>query len=79
MITTDQFVNRHNGPSEQDVQAMLHKIKAPTLDALIDQTVPSAIRLKQPLDLPGAMTEYQYLRHLRGVAAKNKVFKTYIG
>ncbi|MCR4304234.1 MAG: aminomethyl-transferring glycine dehydrogenase, partial [Gallionella sp.] len=33
----------------------------------------------QPLDLPGAMTEYQYLRHLRGVAAKNKVFKTYIG
>src|SRR3972149_5328588 len=49
MITTDKFAGRHNGPSEHEVQAMLHKINAPSLNALIDQTIPSAIRLKQPL------------------------------
>src|SRR5512139_3492383 len=52
---TDQFVNRHNGPNAQDVQAMLKKINAPSLDALIDQTVPAAIRLEQPLNLPDGM------------------------
>ncbi|MBI3479396.1 MAG: aminomethyl-transferring glycine dehydrogenase [Nitrosomonadales bacterium] len=78
-MKTDQFVNRHNGPNEQDVQAMLHKINAPTLDALIDQTVPATIRLKQPLNLPEGISEYAYHKHLRGIAAKNKLFKSYIG
>ncbi|MDO9011649.1 MAG: aminomethyl-transferring glycine dehydrogenase [Gallionella sp.] len=76
---TDQFVNRHNGPSEQDVQDMLKKIDAPTLDALIAQTIPQAIRLKQPLNLPEGLSEHEYLQHLRGIAAKNKLHKSYIG
>jgi glycine dehydrogenase len=76
---TDQFVNRHNGSNAQDVQAMLNKINAPSLDALIDQTVPASIRLKSPLNLPDGMSEHSFLQHLRGVAAKNKLFKTYIG
>ena len=79
MNNTDQFVSRHNGPSAQDVQAMLKKIDAPSLDALIDQTVPAAIRLKKPLNLPEGMSEHAYLQHLRGIAAKNKLYKTYIG
>ncbi len=79
MIKFDQFVNRHNGPSEQEVQEMLDKINAPSLDALIDQTIPSAIRLKQPLNLPDAMSEHGYLQHLRGIAAKNKLYRSYIG
>ncbi|KXS31794.1 MAG: Glycine dehydrogenase (decarboxylating) [Candidatus Gallionella acididurans] len=79
MLKTDQFVNRHNGPSEPEVQSMLRKINAPTLDALVDQTIPPAIRLKQPLNLPDGMSEYAYLQHLRGVAAKNKLYKSYIG
>ena len=78
-MTTDQFVNRHNGPSEQDVQDMLQKIDAPTLDALIDQTIPAAIRLKAPLNLPEGLSEYTYLQHLRGIAANNKLYKSYIG
>jgi len=78
-MNTDQFVNRHNGPSEQDVQDMLHKINAPTLDALIAQTIPAGIRLKQPLNLPEGLSEYEYLQHLRGIAAKNKLYKSYIG
>ncbi len=79
MITTDKFVNRHNGPRENDVKAMLEIIGAGSVDELIDHTIPAAIRLKKPLNLPSGMTEYKYHKHLRGVAAKNKVFKTYIG
>lgn len=79
MITTDKFVNRHNGPRENDVKAMLKKINAGSVDELINQTIPSAIRLKKPLNLPAGMTEYNYHKHLRALAAKNKVFKTYIG
>ncbi|HXU93188.1 MAG TPA: aminomethyl-transferring glycine dehydrogenase [Gallionella sp.] len=79
MNHAEQFVNRHNGPGAQDVQAMLKKIAAPSLDALIDQTVPAAIRLKQPLNLPDGMSEHAYLQHLRGIAAKNKLYKSYIG
>ncbi|MCW3104711.1 MAG: glycine dehydrogenase [Bacteroidetes bacterium] len=79
MITTDKFVNRHNGPRANDVTAMLAKINAASVDALIDQTIPSAIRLKKPLDLAAGMTEFEYHKHLRGIAAKNKVFRSYIG
>ncbi|MBL7882736.1 MAG: aminomethyl-transferring glycine dehydrogenase [Bacteroidia bacterium] len=79
MITTDKFVNRHNGPRANDVTAMLAKIGAKSVDELIDQTIPSTIRLKKPLALPKGMTEYEYHKHLRSVATKNKVFKTYIG
>ncbi|TAJ80699.1 MAG: glycine dehydrogenase (aminomethyl-transferring) [Gallionellaceae bacterium] len=79
MNNTEQFVNRHNGPRAQDVQAMLKKINAPSLDALIAQTVPAAIRLQKPLNLPDGMSEYAFLQHLRDIAAKNKLFKSYIG
>lgn len=78
-MNSDQFFSRHNGPNAHDVAAMLQKINAPSLDALIDQTVPAAIRLKKPLNLPEGLSEHAYLQHLRGIAAKNKLYKTYIG
>jgi glycine dehydrogenase len=76
---TEQFVNRHNGPNAADVEAMLKKINAPSLNALIDQTVPATIRLKKPLNLPEGISEHACLQHLRGIAAKNKLYKSYIG
>jgi len=79
MISTDKFVNRHNGPRANDVKVMLSKIGAKSVDELIDQTIPAAIRLKAPLKLEAGMTEYNYHKHLRAIASKNKVFKTYIG
>lgn len=79
MITTDKFVNRHNGPRANDVTAMLAKIGAKSVEELIDQTIPSNIRLKKPLNLPKGLSEYEYHKHLRSIAAKNTVFKTYIG
>jgi glycine dehydrogenase len=79
MTQTEQFVNRHNGSNAQDVQAMLKKINASSLDSLIDHTVPASIRLKKPLNLPEGMSEHAFLQHLRGVAAKNKLYRSYIG
>ncbi|MCG6932118.1 MAG: aminomethyl-transferring glycine dehydrogenase [Gallionella sp.] len=79
MITTDKFAGRHNGPRASDITAMLKKIGASSVDELIAQTVPAEIRLKKPLNLPGGMSEYQYHKHLRGIAAKNRLFSTYIG
>lgn len=79
MITTDKFVNRHNGSREHEVAAMLKKIGANSVDELIAQTVPASIRLKHPLALPNGMSEFQYHKHLRGIAEKNLVYKTYIG
>ena len=76
---TDQFVNRHNGPRKHEIDAMLKTINASSVDELINQTVPAAIRLKKPLDIAPAMSEYQYHKHLKNIASKNKVFKSYIG
>ncbi len=78
-MTTDNFVSRHNGPREQEVKAMLKKIGVSSVDELINQTVPSQIRLKQPLRVAPAMSEYQYIKHLKALGKKNKVFRSYIG
>jgi glycine dehydrogenase len=76
---TDQFVDRHIGPNEMEQQEMLKFISAGSLDVLMTDTIPEAIRLNQNLPLPEPMSEYEYLRELRGLASKNKLFKTYIG
>ncbi|MEH2435106.1 MAG: aminomethyl-transferring glycine dehydrogenase [Nostoc sp.] len=73
------FVPRHIGPNSDDIQQMLKVLGFPSLDALINQTVPQAIRLKQPLKLPEAESEYAALTSLKKVAAKNQVFRSYIG
>ncbi len=76
---TDKFVARHNGPRETEVKEMLKKIGVSSVDELINQTVPEKIRLKKPLKVGDAMSEFQYMKHLRSVAKKNKVFRSYIG
>jgi glycine dehydrogenase len=78
-MTTDQFINRHNGPRENEIKQMLAKIGVASVDELINQTVPSGIRLTQPLHVAPAMTEYQYAKHLKSLGAKNKTFRSYIG
>jgi glycine dehydrogenase len=78
-MATDKFVSRHNGPREQEVKAMLKKIGVSSVDELINQTVPSNIRLKQPLKVAPALSEYQYVKHLKALGKKNKVFRSYIG
>ncbi|MEO6540126.1 MAG: aminomethyl-transferring glycine dehydrogenase, partial [Ferruginibacter sp.] len=74
-----EFAGRHIGPNESESKEMLKTIGVNNLDELIDKTVPSAIRLKTPLKLPAAQTEFEYLDELKKIAAKNKIYKTYIG
>jgi glycine dehydrogenase len=74
-----EFAGRHIGPNEAEKNDMLKTIGIDNLKELIDKTVPAAIRLKSPLKLPVAQTEFEYLDELKKIAAKNKIFKTYIG
>ena len=78
-MNTNSFQRRHIGPSVAEQEKMLATIKADSLAQLIDETVPDNIRLKSPLDLAPAMSEYQYLAHITKLSEKNKVFKSYIG
>ena len=73
------FARRHIGPSPDEVQQMLEVLGIPTLDDLIDQTVPQAIRKKLLLQLPAAQTEYAALAQLKDIASKNQVFRSFIG
>src|SRR6476660_3315278 len=58
---------------------MLKVVGASSLDALMSEIVPADIRLESPLTLPDPDTEFGYHQRLRGFAARNKVFRTYIG
>lgn len=74
-----EFFARHIGPNENETSEMLRQIGVGSLDELIDQTIPAGIRLKDPLRSPKPQSEYSYLLQLKEVAAKNKLFKTFIG
>lgn len=78
-MLSNNFACRHNGPNAEETAKMLKTIGVSSMDELIDKTVPAAIRLKQPLNLPAGMNEYEYLNHLRTLGQKNKAYKTYIG
>ncbi|MBK6815741.1 MAG: aminomethyl-transferring glycine dehydrogenase [Saprospiraceae bacterium] len=75
----DTFESRHIGPRGNDITEMLKKIGNDSIDQLIDQTIPEHIRLNRNLELDAPLTEYEYLANLRKIAAKNKVFRSYIG
>ncbi|MGF1659109.1 MAG: aminomethyl-transferring glycine dehydrogenase [Rubrimonas sp.] len=75
----EDFLRRHIGPDEAEIERMLAVVGAPSLDALIDQTVPEAIRLRRPLATPAPRTERDALHDLRNVAARNEVFTSMIG
>lgn len=73
------FSERHIGSNNAEKQAMLAKTGVSTISELIDKTIPSHIRLNGELNISDAMTEQEYLTHITGLGAQNKVFKSYIG
>ncbi|MDN3585834.1 aminomethyl-transferring glycine dehydrogenase [Pedobacter aquatilis] len=75
----EDFQNRHIAPNEADTAEMLQTVGVNSIDELIEQTVPTAIRLKQPLNLPAAKSETEYLGALKQTSLLNKVFKSFIG
>lgn len=78
-MITNNFIDRHNGPGKDETELMLKAIGVTSLDQLIDETVPASIRLPKPLNIPAGLNEYEYLNHIKALASKNKVFKSYIG
>src|SRR3954454_18725983 len=79
IFAPDPFESRHIGPDQADTAAMLKVVGAASLDTLIDEAIPSRIRLAKPLGLPARIPESQFHEELRGVAAKNQLFKSYLG
>lgn len=78
-MVANNFISRHNGPRKEDVKKMLGSMGLDSIGQLIDETVPRGIRLPNPLKIEDGLSEYEYLNHIRNLAAKNKVFKSYIG
>lgn len=78
-MALDNFIQRHNGPRDHEIDEMIEKIGVSTLDELIDKTVPSSIRLDKPMALGKGISEYEYSSKLRKIAAKNKLYKSFIG
>lgn len=75
----DAFLARHLGPDAAEQQAMLDTLGLKNRDDLIVQTVPPAIRLNRPLDLPTALDEQGALAKLKGYALKNELWTSLIG
>ena len=78
-MKTDSFVLRHVGPRENEINDMIKTIGVSSVDELINKTIPADIRLANDLNLPKAMSEYEYMTHIQELANKNKLFKNYIG
>ena len=80
MKTFDSFVDRHIGlNTPEDLQQMLATIGVGSVEELLQQVIPQNIRLKKDLDLPAAMSEYEYAAHITELAAKNRTFRSFIG
>lgn len=78
-LQSKEFSKRHIGPNEADTQRMLHETGFTGMEQLITQTVPAGIRMQHALKIPKAMSENEYLRHIKNVSLKNKIFRNYIG
>ena len=75
----NSFAYRHIGPKAVDVDQMLSTIGLDSIDTLIEQTIPKAIRAEKELDLSESMTEAEFGEHIAALGEMNSIFKTYIG
>ena len=75
----NEFQQRHIGPDENETADMLKVIGKSSLEELIEATIPQDIRIKKPLEITDPNSEHEYLKELKQVAAKNKLFRSFIG
>ncbi len=73
------FIRRHIGPGPRQIEAMLETVGCESLDALIEQVIPSDILRREPLEIPHGRDEYDALEALRAMAAKNTVYRSFLG
>lgn len=78
-MATDNFVSRHNGPRESEIGHMLKHIGVSSIEELIDQTLPKAIRLPKPIAISEGISEYEFYKKIKAIAAKNKLYRSFIG
>ncbi len=78
-LAPEPFAPRHLGPRPEDQAEMLGLLGFDSLDALVDAIVPAGIRLRRPLALPAPLTEREAVARLREIAAKNQVWRSYLG
>jgi glycine dehydrogenase len=76
---TGSFVDRHIGPDQDEVNAMLRALGIGSLEKLVDSTIPQSIRMARPLRTGDAVSEFELLEQLQAIASKNEVFKSFIG
>ena len=75
----EQFSDRHIGPRDSDVSAMLRSLGVSSLDELVGQTIPGSIRINQDLNLPEGFSEEQLLEYVDQISSQNKIFRSHIG
>ncbi len=78
-MSIDKFADRHIGPRRNDVKEMLSLVKASSIKQLINETIPAKIHLGREMNLPDALSESRFIEHMKGVAQKNKNYRSYIG
>ena len=78
-MAQEQFLSRHIGPRENDVKEMLKVIGVDTVEALLQETIPDNIRIKELLDLPKALTEAEFFTRIKELGSKNKLYRSFIG
>ena len=78
-MKTNYLKSRHIGLTEQDQQQMLEVIGVKSVDELIAQTMPADILMEEPLDLDEPLTEQEHLSTMHQMAAKNQLYRSYIG
>ena len=76
---SDAFVRRHIGPTAADVAAMLAAVGADSLDDLMAESLPPAIRMQGPLALGEGISEYELMGRLRELAGQNRIHRSFIG
>ncbi len=74
-----RFSRRHLGVNQKTMTSMLSTLECGSLDELIEQTIPSTLRLKSELRLPAAATEEEALEELQNFASHNQLCPTYLG
>ncbi len=79
MSGLNSFSRRHIGPNNDEVKKMLNVTACNDLEDLISRTIPAGIRLDNPLNIDEALTETEYLNHIKELASQNKVYDNYIG
>ncbi len=75
----EEFLGRHIGPSQQQIDAMLTVLGHSSLEALVEAIVPASIRLREPLNLPEPVSEDRALKRIQALAGQNQVLRSFIG